>query len=348
VREPKRLVMLSAATAAVVVTNPIWSRFAADKDDICSMAPCLVVRPLRLCRAARPPVRRRHLGERSGSSRSSASGHDSAACSRWDDDRRGGGPDASGGRHQPRILAAAIRRCGGCPRPFCEPQRVPFTIVGVTPPDFFGTEVGDRFGRRDPAWRRAAAARQGECARPAVVLVAGRDDAAQAGSEHHGRRGRAARRAAADPRGHHSPTDWRPETLASYLKETFTLQPAANGPVVPAARLHAPLYTLLVIRGTRPARGLREHREPAARPRDGAAVRDERTARTRGLARVASPGSSSSKACCSRAAARSPACWSPAGAASSCSGSSRPRRTRSSSISLSTGGCSPSRRPRPS
>ncbi|HUE85742.1 MAG TPA: ABC transporter permease [Vicinamibacterales bacterium] len=60
------------------------------------------------------------------------------------DDRRGGGPDGP-----VAVISDALwqRRFGGSPAVIGTTQtidRVPFTIVGVMPPDFFGTDVGSR------------------------------------------------------------------------------------------------------------------------------------------------------------------------------------------------------------
>jgi hypothetical protein len=45
------------------------------------------------------------------------------------------------------------------------------------------------------------------------------------------------------------PGDWRPDHIASYLRESFTLLPAANGQSYLRRRYLRPLYTLLAIVG---------------------------------------------------------------------------------------------------
>jgi predicted permease len=62
-----------------------------------------------------------------------------------EDDRRGGGPNGP-----VAVISYAVwqRRFGGSAAVIGKTQtidRVPFTIVGVMPPDFFGTDVGSRF-----------------------------------------------------------------------------------------------------------------------------------------------------------------------------------------------------------
>src|SRR5689334_15058716 len=64
------------------------------------------------------------------------------------DDRRGGGPDGP-----VAVISYSFwqRRFGGAADAIGRSltlERVPFTIVGVTPPDFFGPEVGTRLRRR--------------------------------------------------------------------------------------------------------------------------------------------------------------------------------------------------------
>jgi len=58
------------------------------------------------------------------------------------DARRGGGPD--GPVTVIRLLAARLRGIGVIGKSLTS-ERVSFTIIGVTPPGFFGTEVGRVF-----------------------------------------------------------------------------------------------------------------------------------------------------------------------------------------------------------
>jgi predicted permease len=127
-------------------------------------------------------------------------------------------------------------------------NRVPFTIVGVTPPDFFGAEVGSAFdvaipigvepllhGKESALDRRSywwldvmARLKPGQTASAAEAALRG-----------------------AQPQIREAtlPTDWRPQDLKSYLEEAFTLVPAANGQSYLRRRYVRPLYTLLVVVG---------------------------------------------------------------------------------------------------
>ena len=99
------------------------------------------------------------------------------------DDRRGGGPDGP-----VAVIRYAFwqRRFSGAADVVGRTltvEHVPFTIVGVTPPDFFGVDVGRTFDVAMPHRHRAAAPRKGIVARSAIVLVARRDGPAEARSE---------------------------------------------------------------------------------------------------------------------------------------------------------------------
>ena len=91
-----------------------------------------------------------------------------------DDDRRGGGPDGA-----VAVISYAFwqRRFGGAHDVIGRSlivERVPFTIVGVTPPGFFGLDVGRTFDVAIPARHRAVDPRQGKLARSPLELVAER------------------------------------------------------------------------------------------------------------------------------------------------------------------------------
>ena len=75
------------------------------------------------------------------------------------DDRRGGGPDGP-----VAVISYGFwqRRFGGAGDVIGRSlivERVPFTIVGVTPPQFFGVDVGRTLRRRHPDRHRAADSR---------------------------------------------------------------------------------------------------------------------------------------------------------------------------------------------
>ena len=118
-----------------------------------------------------------------------------------DDDRRGGGPDGA-----VAVISYAFwqRRFGGAADVIGRSlivERVPFTIVGVTPPGFFGVDVGRTFDVAIPLGTEP--------------LIRGKESTLdrrsnwwlnvmarlKTGSVARGRAGGAARRAAADARG---------------------------------------------------------------------------------------------------------------------------------------------------
>ena len=76
-------------------------------------------------------------------------------------------------------------------------ERVPFTIVGVTPPGFFGLDVGRTFDVAIPLGTEPLDPRQGELARSALELVAERHGPAEGRPD---ARGGAGRRCAASSR----------------------------------------------------------------------------------------------------------------------------------------------------
>lgn len=165
-----------------------------------------------------------------------------------DDDRRGGGPDGP-----VAVISHGFwqRRYGGAADVLGRSltlNRVPFTIVGVTPPDFFGTEVGDRFDvvipiGAEPLLRGKESALDQRSYWWLDVMMRLKPGQTLTAAE------AALRGVQPQIREATLPTDWRPETLASYLKETFTLLPAANGQSYLRRRYMRPLYTLLVVVG---------------------------------------------------------------------------------------------------
>ena len=165
-----------------------------------------------------------------------------------DDDRRGGGPDGA-----VAVISYAFwqRRFGGAADVIGRAlviERVPFTIVGVTPPGFFGVDVGRTFDvaipigteplirgkessldRRSNWWLNVMARLRADQSL----------DAAQA----------ALRGVQPQVREATMPQDWREEDKQSYLKEALTLDPAATGSSCLRARYQRPLTTLMVVVG---------------------------------------------------------------------------------------------------
>ena len=118
-----------------------------------------------------------------------------------EDDRRGGGPDGP-----VAVISHAFwqRRFGGSADVIGKTQtidRVPFTIVGVMRPDFFGTNVGSRSDVILPIGTESLDSRPRQHARSRHHVVAAGDGAAEKRSV--GRLGRAgaAGRPAANPGG---------------------------------------------------------------------------------------------------------------------------------------------------
>jgi putative ABC transport system permease protein len=123
-----------------------------------------------------------------------------------------------------------------------------FTIVGITPPDFFGVRVGTTFDVMVPlaneaiirgvessldrrsSWWLSVFARlaPGQTINQAQPLV---------------------RALQPQLREATMPQDWRPQDQATYLTETFTLMPAATGVSSLRDRYSRPLYVLLGIVG---------------------------------------------------------------------------------------------------
>ena len=106
-----------------------------------------------------------------------------------DDDRRGGGPDGP-----VAVISYSFwqRRFGGSADVIGNPlmvERVSYTIIGVTPPEFFGAEVGRKFDVAIPIGTEP--------------LVRGREATL--------------------------PQDWPEQYKKTFLNEAFTLVPAATG-----------------------------------------------------------------------------------------------------------------------
>ena len=162
------------------------------------------------------------------------------------DDRRGGGPDGP---------VAVIghnfwqRQFGGSPDAIGKPvtvERVTYTVVGVTPPDFFGTEVGRTFDIAIPLGTEP--------------LVRGKESALDRRSSWwlsimaRRRPGQSLETASAALRGIQPqvrdatmPEQYRPQDRPRYLQEAFTAVPAAGGSSSMRRRYQQPLLTVMVV-----------------------------------------------------------------------------------------------------
>ena len=162
------------------------------------------------------------------------------------DDVRGGGPDGP-----VAVISYAFwqRHFGGAADAIGRPltvERIPFTVVGVTPPDFFGPDVGRTFDVILPIG--------------AEPLVRGRESFLDARSTWwltlmaRTKPGQSAEAATAALRGVQKqireatlPPDWRPADLDGYLKDPFALVPAATGNSFLRLRYQRPLLTIMVV-----------------------------------------------------------------------------------------------------
>ena len=163
-----------------------------------------------------------------------------------DDDRRGGGPDGP-----VAVISYHFwqRRFGGSADVVGRSltvERVPFTVVGVTPPEFFGTEIGRQFdvaipigteplirGRESSLDRRSywwlnimLRLKPGQDLNAATAILSGVHP---------------------QIREQTMPQDWREELKQSYLKDGFLLTPAAAGTSFLRRRYQQPLTMIMVV-----------------------------------------------------------------------------------------------------
>ncbi|HEY0875194.1 MAG TPA: ABC transporter permease [Vicinamibacterales bacterium] len=164
------------------------------------------------------------------------------------DDRRGGGPDGpvaviSYGFWQRRFAGAAdvVGRT-------LTVERVPYTIVGVTPPGFQGVEVGTSFDVAIPLGteplirgKESALDRRSNWW---LRMIVRRKDGQSLESLQEAFRG-------IQPQVREAtlPENWRPEDLNSYLAEPFTLTDATTGTSRLRDRYQRPLTTMMVVVG---------------------------------------------------------------------------------------------------
>ena len=162
------------------------------------------------------------------------------------DDRRGGGPDGP-----VAVISYNFwqRRFGGSADAIGKPltvERVTYTIVGVTPPDFFGTEVGRTFDVAIPLGTEP--------------LVRGRESSLDRrstwwlGIMFRLKPGQRVDAATAALRGLQPqireatiPPDFREEDKKRYLSDAFTIIPAATGSSGLRRRYQQPLTAIMVV-----------------------------------------------------------------------------------------------------
>ena len=162
------------------------------------------------------------------------------------DDRRGGGPDGpvaviSYGFWQRRFSGAA-----GVIGRTLTVERVPFTIIGVTPPEFFGVEVGRKFDVAIPLGteplirgRESSLDRRSSWWLSVMVRL-------KPGQDLEGGNG-AMRAIHPQVRQATIPTDWRQDGQDNYLKEGFALSAAGTGTSALRRRYQQPLTAIMVV-----------------------------------------------------------------------------------------------------
>jgi putative ABC transport system permease protein len=165
-----------------------------------------------------------------------------------EDDRRGGGPDG---------LVAVIsydfwqRRFNGAADTIGRTlmiQRVPFTIVGIAPPSFFGPTVGRTFDvavalGAEPVVRGPDSSLDRRSYWWLTVMVRLKPGQTMESAT------AALRGVQPQIRDATLPENWRPQELESYLKPPFELHPASTGASGLRARYERPLQTLMVVVG---------------------------------------------------------------------------------------------------
>ncbi len=164
-----------------------------------------------------------------------------------EDDRPGGGPDGPAA-----VISYGFwqRRFGGAADAIGRSlmvERVPFTIVGVAPPEFFGVDVGRTFDVALPIGTktliqgaRALEQRSSWWLRIMIRLKPGQS--AEAAT---------ALLRALQPQIREAtlPDDWHPAQLERFLMDAFRLEPAANGDSGLRTRYRRPLLTVMVVVG---------------------------------------------------------------------------------------------------
>jgi predicted permease len=162
------------------------------------------------------------------------------------DDRRGGGPDGAvtviSHRFWQRYFGGAADVIGKS----ITLSRVPFTIIGVTPAEFFGPEVGEAFDvivplGTEPLIRGAGSGLDGRSFWWLEIMA--RLKPGQTLEE-----ANTALRAV-QPRIREAtlPERWRPSDLATYLSDKLTLAPAATGQSYLRSRYERPLLAIMVV-----------------------------------------------------------------------------------------------------
>ena len=230
------------------------------------------------------------------------------------DDQQGGGPEGVVAVISYRLWQRRFDGAADVIGTALPVDGVRCTVIGVMPPDFFGIEVGQPFDVAlplavEPIVRGARASLHHPSALMLTAmfrLAPGQSlDAATA----------ALRTMQPDILGLSGAS---PRQVPAMLKDPYVLVPAASGTSDRSGlrrRLHQAAADDPRRRRARPARGVREHREPADGARGGAPPRDERQAGARQLALAARAAAAGRKPPARRRWAPPPAWSSPRGRA---------------------------------
>jgi predicted permease len=163
-----------------------------------------------------------------------------------EDDRRGGGPDGP-----VAVISYTFwqRRFGGSADAIGKPlsvERVTYTIAGVTPPEFFGTEVGRTFDVAIPIGteplvrgKESSLDRRSNWWLSIMLRLKPGQDIAAATA--------ALRGLQPQIRESTMPQDWPEPYKKTYLQDGFTLVPAATGSSGLRRRYQQPLTAIMVV-----------------------------------------------------------------------------------------------------
>jgi predicted permease len=246
VHEPERLALLLSSETDVATswTYPIWEQLR-DRRDIAAGAAAWSIDRFNLADAGQSePVEGLWVsGEFFGVlGVPAAAGRTFTAA----DDRVGG--DATGA---PAVISYRFwqRRFGGSPSAIGQRltvNRVPYTIVGVTPAQFLGPAIGRAFDvalpiGTEPLMRGAESALTQRSYWWLSVIFRMRDDQTMTSL--------AAALRAVQPqiRAATTPTHYRPQDRANYLAQPFVVKPGGTGESGLRERYQRPLATLMVI-----------------------------------------------------------------------------------------------------
>ena len=162
------------------------------------------------------------------------------------DDRRGGGPDGP-----VAVISYSFwqRHYGGAADTIGRTialNRVSFTIIGVTPPGFFGAQIGSAFDvavpiGAEPLLRGKESWLDRRSTWWLSIMARLKPGQSLQDAE------RALRTIQPQIREATLPPDWRPDDLKRYLQEGLELKTAASGPSFLRERYGRPLLTMMVI-----------------------------------------------------------------------------------------------------